>query len=507
MDRRIVIALLVVIVAVAAGMRFHGLAAQSLWNDELNTWEGTRYPGAPEISPPLYFAGMRAAVACLGESEWALRAPSAAAGTLAVLVMFLVGRRLYSDLVGLISAALMAVMWCPVYFSQEARPYALLLLTALLSTWLWIEVVGRLCDGKRPGWGSGAGYVVAAIATCYTHYFGLYLVLLQSLAAAGYVAWKRPRALGWVVALYAAVALAFLPWVPHMRSHLGIRGVKIAEPTPASAWGFLKFLAGYSEIATCLLIFAVGWIVMNAFGLAKPPKPAEGAEAEGQAPAKAAEPEPETPPRFPAADLLIMLWLVVPFAGAYLRSVTATPILSHRYLIISLPAVCLIAARAAALIPVKPLAQGCIGGGAAAALALWLMFGVNYYGTVTKESFREAAQFVVANEAKYPGALVIQHSWGRHYLDYYFERLGSPVRADFEAGLKKDVADIDDRIRARNPRYIWFVFAHRVPDREFLQHLFETYTPLDSSPPLVDAGAVVFENQRPTGPPRSMPPK
>src|SRR5215213_5314786 len=103
------------IVLLAASLRFYGLEIQSLWNDELFSWDDANREslyrvvdgvliGEQEIHPPGYFIFLYFVEKYLGESEWALRLPSAVAGLLSVLAIYLLGCRLYSRREGLIAA-------------------------------------------------------------------------------------------------------------------------------------------------------------------------------------------------------------------------------------------------------------------------------------------------------------------------------------------------------------------------------------------------------------------
>ena len=129
----------------AGGLRFYGLEIQSLWNDELLSWDSanrdTLYEVTEgllaveqEVHPPGYFVLLHFIEEYFGESEWVLRFPSAVAGVLSVVVIYVLGCRLYSQREGLIAALLLAVLWTPVYFSQEVRMYSLLLLFTMLAT-------------------------------------------------------------------------------------------------------------------------------------------------------------------------------------------------------------------------------------------------------------------------------------------------------------------------------------------------------------------------------------
>ena len=112
-DSRVTYLLLGAITVLGAVLRFYGLEVQSLWNDELSTWTGASRSSWLEVvkssdpqHPPGYSLLLHFWIGYLGDSEAVMRLPSAIAGTLAIPVTFLLGRRLYGDAEGLIAAAL-----------------------------------------------------------------------------------------------------------------------------------------------------------------------------------------------------------------------------------------------------------------------------------------------------------------------------------------------------------------------------------------------------------------
>src|SRR5918993_267650 len=175
---------LLAIMFLGAVLRFYGLGFQSLWGGELARW-------------------------VFGDSEWALRLPSAIAGWLCIPAIYLLGKKLYSEREGIIAALLVAVLWPTVYYSQEARPHALLILLSILAAYFWWDLMQSLrYRGELPG-REAACYIVCAVLCVYTHYFGLLLVMLQAAALAA-LALDRLRK---VALLYVPVTLAYLPWL------------------------------------------------------------------------------------------------------------------------------------------------------------------------------------------------------------------------------------------------------------------------------------------------------
>ncbi|MGH2538172.1 MAG: hypothetical protein ACRDHL_12315, partial [Candidatus Promineifilaceae bacterium] len=140
----------------AAGLRFYRLDAQSFWNDEGNSARLSERPAsliiagtASDIHPPLYYLLLAGWRGLAGASEFGLRAFSALAGVGLVAVTLALGRQLARAaglgaglplLAGLLAAANPAL----VYYSQEARMYALLALEAADASWLLLaHLAGR----------------------------------------------------------------------------------------------------------------------------------------------------------------------------------------------------------------------------------------------------------------------------------------------------------------------------------------------------------------------------
>ncbi|HSQ38718.1 MAG TPA: glycosyltransferase family 39 protein, partial [Anaerolineales bacterium] len=134
------VAALVVILLLATGLRFYRLDAQSFWNDEGNTARLVERPvaliiegAAGDIHPPGYYLLLHVWRAFTGESEFALRAFSALCGVLTVAVTAAIGYRVGGRRTALAAALFVAVHPLSVYYSQEARMYALLGLASVLT--------------------------------------------------------------------------------------------------------------------------------------------------------------------------------------------------------------------------------------------------------------------------------------------------------------------------------------------------------------------------------------
>jgi mannosyltransferase len=462
---------LTAILLVATVLRLYGLGQESLWYDELLSWSRSRYDTMSEVvsqvarlsvHPPGYLGLLHFVQKYWGDSEWILRFPSALCGVLSVLVLYFLGARLYTRKEGLIAAALSAVLWCPIYYSQEARPYSMLLLATMLATYFWLPLVRHARHGTRFSRLDAAGYALAAILSSYLHYFGLYLVLLQGTAAL-LLCFKRVRGVVLLAAIYLVMGLAYLPWVPAALSDLRREPIWIKAPTPGAILEYLRFLFNGSwslSVVAALCGAALGWGV---YRMAKEKSFREIGI------------EPLSP------TLILVCWLVLPFAGAYVKSLVSVPVLTPRNLIISLPAAYLLVARAVARLPLRGWGHGLLTAGLAGGFVLQLIFGMEYYAEPHKEQFREAVQYLVERDRAYGDSMILV--WGAYpdQFDYYFEKAGSGRRADVVGGREADLVPVIQHILKENPRYVWYVVvqARAQVEPEFAGFLNKNFTMLE----------------------------
>jgi uncharacterized membrane protein len=193
------------------------IVPRGLWLDEATSVDQARMPfGAmiqnlrtTDVHPPLYFSVLWVTVRWLGSGETAVRLPSIVAGTLVVPMLYLLGREAYDRRTGAVAAVVGSVSPIMVWYSQEARMYALLMLFGVIAMWAQVRILRR---GGRWPW---VIYALSSIAMVWTQYFGLLQVVVQQLAFL-YVIWSRHRRgepvrsllLGW-----GATALAIAAWL------------------------------------------------------------------------------------------------------------------------------------------------------------------------------------------------------------------------------------------------------------------------------------------------------
>lgn len=133
-----------------------------------------------------------------------MRAPSALSLIAAVPVAYFALRRLIGERPALASAAFVAVNPLLVNYSTDARSYALLVLTALLSVW---GLTAVLESGHQRAY---AGWALASVACVWTHYFGAFTVLGEALVLLVLRPEQRRLTLAWCL----AIAVCAAPLIP-----------------------------------------------------------------------------------------------------------------------------------------------------------------------------------------------------------------------------------------------------------------------------------------------------
>jgi mannosyltransferase len=197
-------------------LRVYHLGKESLWLDEawsfiIGRADFVTIAGAAarDVHPPLYLFILHVWMKLFGTSEFAVRFPSLIFGVLAIPMIYLLGRRLFNEEVGLISALILAISPFNVEYSQEARMYSLLLFLALLSMYFFFRFLER--DSRAVS----VGYVLSTALLLYTHLFGLFVLVAQNLFVAGLLLRSRQhRSLlkQWIT-VQAIIVIIFAPWI------------------------------------------------------------------------------------------------------------------------------------------------------------------------------------------------------------------------------------------------------------------------------------------------------
>ena len=447
------------IMLLGGALRFYGLGIQSLWSDELASWYFSRADGVgqvvsnvrEDIHPPGYFVILHFAQGAFGNSEWALRLPSAVAGWLSIPAIYLLGRRIYSDREGLIAALLVAVSWTGIYFSQETRSYSILILLSIVAAYLWWGVMCGLREERGLPAAETLAYIMVAVLCAYAHYFGALLISLQGVALAvlAYRSFFR------VVLIYAPVSLAYALWLPGMAYQMRnstAQGAWIGEATLSTFPKYVLFVFGRSELLALAACALAALLLLRALKFFREPRE------KGNGP-------------FPPG-LLLLAWFVGPFVVGYALSQFSVQLVTHKNLLVSLPAAYLLVARGTtAVLPGRTtgtVLQWALSVGFAAACLFNLLFTVGYYSEPSKEQLRASAAYINENET--PQTLLVRCDIDDR-LDYYLNDRMPGGRTDVDACTEEDFPALMDRVEEGGYGEVFYFMSHKQPTPELVSRL------------------------------------
>ncbi|HWI97064.1 MAG TPA: glycosyltransferase family 39 protein [Solirubrobacterales bacterium] len=175
---------LALLTALGAAMRFASLDVQSYHHDEVITALRV-IPGSftdmlhavknSESNPPLYYVLAWGWAKAFGTHEVGLRSLSALLGTATIPLAYCIGAELAHRRAGLIAAALLAVNPMLIWYSQEARSYALLVFFSAASLLFFVRALRTRGARDLALWA-----LASALALC-SHYFAVFAVAIEAL--------------------------------------------------------------------------------------------------------------------------------------------------------------------------------------------------------------------------------------------------------------------------------------------------------------------------------------
>lgn len=438
------------IAAVAFALRLHRLDGQSLWFDEgfaihLAT---QRLPQMIEQNPvgwlPLHSVALSLWLRVVGDSPFAARFFSVVFGVLLVALLYSLARTLASSRTGAMASLVGALSPFLVYYSQEARTYALWLFLSLLSAYLLLRALGH--PERIRGWIAYTGVTSLAL---YTHYFSIFL-LPWGAAALLYTAVRSRRwktllsgVAGQVVVLVASVPLvafarsSILDRYGFWRSPLSAFQVVLDLWYHFTTGGNLPFDRALPVMGTFAVVGILGLVLFR--------------------------------PHWNGA--LMALYLLIPTLGMLALS-SWRELYVARYLAIAAPAAYLLVAQGLDRLWAATTAyRGLLGKSALAAVLCstgvvgysWCQALQNYYYNpdYARDDFRSAARFIEAGEGEQD---VIVMSGGGIFtalLPYYEGRMPWIDMPSFGEWLDEDqaVQGLNALLGGRSGGRVWLVLS------------------------------------------------
>jgi len=381
---------LIFIVALASVLRFYDLGGESYWYDEiimLHVAQGDLGSILTGSRPQLFIILASFWIDLFGTSESSTRMLPALLGTVSIPLIYCVGKALYNEKVGLVSALLMAISQYQIYYSQDLRYYSLFVLLTLVSFYFYIKALKI----RKPIY--FVLYALSTILLFYAHDFGLFIIAAQGIYFV--LCFRSLRALiPWWLVSQVLILAGILPSIVssfHDAVTVDLGPAWIPE-TPL--WMPLMTLIYYigsgldypapMTIAVALLFFVLATSLFSRY---------VGIE-QWLASLKSLPENLINLKDHKSETLLVGVWLIFPILTLFLLSEFIKPIYLHRYVICSSPAfyilIALILLTIGKAIPV----------GITLATYVILIFpGLNqFYVEPVREQWREVAAYVGKQE-------------------------------------------------------------------------------------------------------------
>jgi len=390
------IAVISAITLLSAVLRLLYLGKKSFWLDEIVSVSIARLDPAGfrnivlswELNEGLYYALLRGWMR-LGQGEFFIRLLSVLPAVAAVPFVYLLGRRLFSEKVGLIAALLLAVNAFDVRYAQEARGYSLFAFLVVLACWFFVRCLDA--PHKKGNW---AGLVIALVLGMYAHFFAGLILPVLWLAAVLHrrpFPWRRFLVSNAIVAVLAVPALLFV--ATKNRGQVGW-----VQPTSwRDLYGLAILLSGRGGLL--LLLLCAAGLGLALLRLLRVPGGAGKQAIWG--------------------DALVWMWLVLPVAITVAIS-ALKPMFVTRYLIVCLPAFVLLVAAGLSLIRPRWL----LGVVLVAIMALSLRGVGAYYRSgfdPPEQDWRGAVHYLLS-QAQPGDAVLFYHPLARLSYEFYRQR-------------------------------------------------------------------------------------
>lgn len=444
--------------AIGFALRVFHMNAQSLWFDEVVSVQIATTPvdtlvraieGAGAIEPTawlstaFYALAKGALLIPHARPDALLRATSVAIGTLTIPAFAWMASALLPAAAVVAGTAFVAISPFHVWYSQEFRPYALLLLLTVLAMGAFLRA---LATDRTGHW---IAFVACTTLALYTHSIALGLPIVAGLAVVFVARDDLRRAVHGAVALAAAGA-AFLPMMLFLARHGANHP---ADPRPM----------GWLDVPYALYAYAVGFSLGPSTtelhgGTLAPllqhlPVIVIAAVAFATVIGRGALATAELPTR---ERLVLWAWLVVPVTlAATIAAVSANPF-NVRYTIVSFPAFAAIVGIGAVRLS---RVAGVLVGSVLVALIAFSLHNLYFDQRFAKEDCRSLGEYL-ASEAGQDDLVVVNAPYMATAVSYYY---AGPARVlGYPRYENREVSDADAAgllaLVTGHPR-VWLVSA------------------------------------------------
>jgi 4-amino-4-deoxy-L-arabinose transferase-like glycosyltransferase len=459
--------------AIGAGvlLRFVNLGGQSLWVDEVITLKNS------SIGGPLGLQGFLGTLqgplvafimhfwASISSNDAFLRVPFAVAGVLTVAAIYLLAKSLCDSWTTLHTVFVASLSPILIWYSQEIRGYAFVVLVSVLMTHAFVQWLARPNARSAVYYGVllFAGLVSNLSAAFVACAHLVYLIVTSS---------KRKLIGRWIVTVFA-VLLVFSPWVREIivRTHPERALDQSTEPLlgggGVSAWTVPYSLYTYSVGYTLgpsvraiqvdrggALAEKAGWValVCLAFGVPLILGIAHLARSDRN------------------LLTLLLVWLVVPLLAVALLATTNIKVFNVRYALVAAPAYILLVGRGLAIMSRSRWWPFVLAFTAVVGISIFNYFYVPAYG---KEDARGAARAI---RAGFRAGDVVIGVYTAEALEHYLKGVTPVAVYGADDLLTRSAMEARSRTLAEGAGRVWLGLCRErmVDPNEYIKAWFES---------------------------------
>lgn len=406
--------IILLIIILAAVLRFYHIDYQSIWLDEICSileanpdikWSDLQATIIlTDPHPPLYFALMKILFQLFGYTSLVARIFSAVVGVVGVYAIYLLGKEINNKNTGLIAAFLLAINSFHIYYSQEVRMYALLLLFTVLSYYRLVIYIKENTYKNALLYGLFTGLMLV------TQFFGLF-VLASQLIFLLYVFIKKEKTskILFFKPLLVSGLVIIISFLPALTIFIETTKKKYVAIKPTTLDTILLIFKDFVQQSYLLLFIYSGLIVICIYYALKE--------------------------KIKESYLILFSWIIITLAIPIIRSYLVTPMISSRYFITILPAFIILVSIAILKFKYSIIKTSLLI--FLTVVTFYELFIFNdYYNKIAKTQFREVTEFI-KKENKEKDDIVSNLNW---YLTYFFnEKYKTHV---VEAGLENYIQEM-----------------------------------------------------------------
>lgn len=430
--------------------------AQSLFQTNRDI-PGMLYLVGQDVHVPFYHILLHFWLLFLGQDIFTARMLSLVFFVGTIFMTYIVAKyAFHRRSIGLFAALLVTLSPFMNWYGSEARMYTMLAFFTTLHAYIFLQLM------RNPAVWKWALWVVVAIIGLHTHYFFVFVLLAEFIACIAlrkkFVSVHPIRS---IIITGAIAGASLLPWILYVYN-LGFASntqPALSEPSAGDLFNtYAQFIFGFQPAAVNTIIVSL-WpvVVLLAFFALQ-----------------------RTRKNIPPAAIYFVLLATVPIVAAFIISVTIRPFYLSRYLIVSLPALCIFIAwlisryRKSVALAVSGILIVVMGG-------LFVLQIINP-NTPVKEDYREAVAYLNEN-TKGTDVVVLSAPFTIYPVEYYYEGSAKlttqPIWDRFSSGsvpaYSEGTVDDETEQNTNDYQYAWLMLSYDQGYNDDLKEYYDTH--------------------------------